>query len=193
MGREISRFGQDTYVLAEGYEDELGRKLCGQNGLEYEADDHIAESVLKPWPRLRFAERFEWFDIFPSSETEAKILLAMSEAQAEGRAMDITEAIEKALPGQEAKKVLRNFFDGTWMSMEEVAWTKEYSIKTTMELAGVPEDVARLHVEKTTTFRSLMAARDGPRYLPLETVPAAVSGPFFFCASFSFPWINIVN
>jgi len=159
----VSRFKQDDYVLAEGYDDSLAAKAFEKvmNGrkLGHKPKDHVDAALLAAYPRLRFSERFEWFTLFPGSKEELSVIHAIDAAKADGRLMDATEAMKKFMPEKESREALKQLFECTFITREEANEIKEAEIRGTVERTGLPENAVRFYMEGRTTLRSCIAAR----------------------------------
>jgi hypothetical protein len=159
MDREIARFRQGDYILVEGYETEIGRrvyeKVSGKSGEDLNPADHIEEALIKGRSRLRLSERFEWYTMFPLNESDLRLIQALGDAKSQGVAEDITDMMKSiGLEGD-----LEDFFRMTCVDLDTVRMWKERDVESMVRISGRPEEDVRQYIEMKTTFRSLMAAR----------------------------------
>jgi len=158
LDKAIRDMKRGEYVLAEGFETSLGRaalEAMGHEGEVPDPQDHMQSALLDHQTRLRFAERFEWYTMFPQTEGELRVIQALDKARSQGDISDITEIIRR----DEGECGLRRFFSGGDIPLDLVREMKEKEIRTIKTVTGLPEEDARLYVETKTTFRSFLAAR----------------------------------
>ena len=158
ISRAINRFGREDYLLVEGYETDLAKrafekKTGGAESFPEDLKDHMEKNLISLYDRLRFCERFEWYAIFASTEEELRL-------RDIGRSsLTFTDGIRMAYSQDEAQQKIRELFDCFEFSKELIIAIKEHEIKNLIRLSGLPEETVRIYIEKSSTFRSLLAAR----------------------------------